>query len=56
MPESAWITILLFVLTCIAGMTDMHYHTQLLIEMGFHELFSQAVLNLSPPDLCLPNK
>jgi hypothetical protein len=37
----------------IADMTGAHHHTQLLIDMGSHELFAWLPLNHDPPNLCL---
>jgi hypothetical protein len=40
--------ILLFVLLCVAGMIGMNHCTQLLVEMGSHEL-SSTNLQISTP-------
>jgi hypothetical protein len=47
MPGSAWTAILLFVLSCIAGMTSVHHPVQPFIETGSDELFAQTGLEPS---------
>jgi hypothetical protein len=46
MLGAVWTTILLFMLTHIGGMADMHHCVQSLIEMGSYKLFARA--NLKP--------
>jgi hypothetical protein len=36
----AWTVILLFVLSCVAGMTGVHHHIQPLLEMESCEVFA----------------
>jgi hypothetical protein len=38
----------------IAGMTGMHHHIQLLVEMEFH-FFPRLTLNCNPPNFHLPS-
>jgi hypothetical protein len=49
-PQQAWAAILLFMLPAVAG---VHLCAQLLVEMGFHKLFTMAGLKTqssrSPP-------
>jgi hypothetical protein len=44
-PGQAW-TMTLFVLSCIAGMTDPWHCAKPLVEMGSHELFAGSGLEL----------
>jgi hypothetical protein len=46
MPRLIQITIVLFVLPCIARMTSVYHHTQSLVEMESPKLFAQAGLKL----------
>jgi hypothetical protein len=39
-PRPAWTSILLFLLSCVAGMAAEYHRAQLLVEMGSHELFA----------------
>jgi hypothetical protein len=39
-PRSPWTMIFLFVLPCIARMTDACHHAQKLVKMGSHKLFA----------------
>jgi hypothetical protein len=55
MPRLAWITILLFLLPCVAWMTGTHHHAQLLVEMGFHKFLPKLALNHHPPNLHFPS-
>jgi hypothetical protein len=44
LPRSGWTKSPYFMLPAIAGMTDVHHHTKLLVEMGSCKLPAQADL------------
>jgi hypothetical protein len=55
MIRPVWTPILLFMLPQIAGMTGVHLHIQLLVEMWSCELLPRLALNCYSSDLHLPS-
>jgi hypothetical protein len=58
LPRPDWTELLLPYTSCIARMTGTNHCTQLLVEIGSHELFARGgglAFNHDPPHLSLPS-